>query len=161
MKRILTIWLLLIAGFSFAFGQSSSDSITIKKGFGGNQYYQNDQVLKLPQMVKIMKLNEQASKEIKTAQSTYTLASILGGAGGFMLGWPIGTALGGGEPNWTMAGIGAGLLLVSIPINQKFNTQVKTAVDTFNGDLPTSSFFDKSELKLAFTNNGFGLSMRF
>ncbi len=73
------------------------------------------------QLVKTMEPNEQAYKEIKAAQSTYTLAIIVGGVGGFMVGWPLGTALSGGEPNWIFAGIGAGLIVISIPnINVEF-----------------------------------------
>lgn len=30
---------------------------------------------------------------------------ILSYAGGFMIGWPIGTAIGGGKPAWALAGI--------------------------------------------------------
>ena len=62
-----------------------------------------------------MKPNEQAYKLIKSAQSTYTWGKcIFSYAGGFMIGYPLGTALGGGEPNWAMANIGAGLKAASI-----------------------------------------------
>ena len=78
-----------------------------------------------------------------------------------MVGWQIGAALGGGDPNWALAGIGAGLIVVYIPISQKFNKQAKTAVDTFNGGLKTSSFWDNNELGIGLTGNGVGLSLRF
>jgi len=113
------------------------------------------------QLVNTMKPNDQAYQQIKSAQSSYTLATIIGGVGGFMVGWPIGTALGGGEPNWTMAGIGAGLIVVSIPITQSFNKKAKQAVETYNGGLRTSSFWDKNELKLSMTGNGIGLTLNF
>ena len=56
-----------------------------------------------------------------------------------------------------MAGIGAGLIVVSIPISQSFNKKAKQAVDTYNGGLQTSSFWDKNELKLTMTGNGIEL----
>ena len=161
MKKISLILTLLTICLSFTFGQTSSDSITMKKVFGGYQFYHADKRLNMSKLVKIMQPNEQAYKEIKAAQSTYTIAAIIGGAGGFMVGWPIGTALGGGEANWTMAGIGAGLIVVSIPISQKFNKQAKRSVDTFNGGLKTSSFWDKNELRFSMTENGVGLTLRF
>ena len=161
MRKIAIIITLLTVAYSFTYGQVSTDSITMKKVTGGYQFYQGDKILNMSQLVNTMKLNEEAYKQIKSAQSTYTLVSIIGGVGGFMIGWPIGTALAGGEPNWTMAGIGAGLVVVSIPISQGFNKKAKQAVDTFNGGLKTSSIWDKSELKLSMTGNGIGLTFRF
>ena len=35
--------------------------------------------------------------------------------GGFLIGWPLGTALAGGDPNWTLAAIGAGCVAIAIP----------------------------------------------
>lgn len=161
MRKIAIILTLLVVSMSFTFGQTASDSISMKKVFGGYQFYQGEQRLNVNQLVNTMKPNIQAYQQIKSAQSTYTLATIIGGVGGFMVGWPIGTALGGGEPNWTMAGIGAGLIVVSIPISQSFNKKAKQAVETYNSGLQTSSFWDKNELKLSLTGNGIGLTLNF
>lgn len=161
MRKIAIILTLLVVSKSFTFGQTASDSISMKKVFGGYQFYQGEQRLNVNQLVNTMKPNNQAYQQIKSAQSTYTIATIIGGVGGFMVGWPIGTALGGGEPNWTMAGIGAGLIVVSIPISQSFNKKAKQAVETYNSGLQTSSFWDKNELKLSLTGNGIGLTLNF
>lgn len=161
MRKIAIFLTLLAVSMSFAFGQTASDSISMKKVFGGYQFYQGEQILNMNQLVNMMKPNEQAYQQIKSAQSTFTIATIIGGVGGFMVGWPIGTALGGGEPNWTMAGIGAGLFVVSIPITLSSNKKAKQAVETYNGGLQTSSFWDKNELKLSLTGNGIGLTLNF
>ncbi len=161
MKRIAIIISLLTVTFTFVSGQTSADSISIKKVLGGYQFYHGEKRLNMNQLVKTMEPNEQAYSQIKSAQSTYTLASIVGFAGGFMVGWPIGAAIGRGEPNWTMAGIGAGLIVVSIPISKKYTKQAKQAVDTYNGGLQANSFWDKSELKLSMTGNGIGVTLRF
>ena len=161
MRKIAIILTLLVVSMSFTFGQTASDSISMKKVFGGYQFYQGEQRLNVNQLVNTMKPNNQAYQQIKSAQSIYTLSTIIGGVGGFMVGWPIGTALGGGEPNWTMAGIGAGLIVVSIPISQSFNKKAKQAVETYNSGLQTNSFWDKNELKLSLTGNGLGLTLNF
>ena len=153
--------ILLTVSMTFAFGQTAADSISMKKAFGGYQFYHGVKRLNMNQLVNTMKPNEQAYSQIKSAQSTYTLATIMGGVGGFMVGWPIGTAIGGGEPNWVMAGIGAGLIVFSIPLSQNFNKKAKQAVDTYNLGLKTSSLWDKSELRLSMTENGVGLTFRF
>lgn len=161
MKKIAITLALLAVSMSFMFGQTASDSITMKKVFGGYQFYQGERLLKMSDLTITMVLNNEAYKQIKSARSAYTMASILSYAGGFLVGWPLGTAIGGGEPNWTLAGIGAGLIVVSIPIAQSFNKKAKQAVDTYNGGLQTSSFWDKNELNLSLTGNGIGLTLNF
>ncbi|MDX9919072.1 MAG: hypothetical protein RB289_03650 [Paludibacter sp.] len=161
MKKIAITLALLAVSMSFMFGQTASDSITMKKVFGGYQFYQGERLLKMNDLTITMVLNNEAYKQIKSARSAYTMASILSYAGGFLVGWPLGTAIGGGEPNWTLAGIGAGLIVVSIPITQSFNKKAKQAVDTYNGGLQTSSFWDKNELNLSLTGNGIGLTLNF
>ncbi len=43
-------------------------------------------------------------------------AQVLGGIGGALVGWQLGTYIGGGEPNWTLAAVGGGLIAVAIPL---------------------------------------------
>lgn len=160
MKKTLLICTLLIACTSI-FGQTKSDSIVMKKVFGGYQFYQNEKILNMAQLATVFQANEQAYREFKSAKSSYTLATVIGCVGGFMVGWPIGAALGGGEANWTMAGIGAGLIVVTIPIINKFNKQAKTAVETYNGGQKTGSLLENTELRFGFTGNGIGLAMTF
>jgi hypothetical protein len=44
-------------------------------------------------------------------------AYILAYSGGFMVGYTLGTAIAGGDPNWGVAGIGAGLIVVAVPLS--------------------------------------------
>jgi hypothetical protein len=161
MKRTVIIMTLLSVSLSFTFGQTITESISMKKVFGGYSYYKGEKRLNMNQLVTTMKTNELAYTQIKTAKSTYTFASIVAFAGGFMVGWPVGTAIAGGDPNWTLAAVGAGLIVVSIPISQKYNKQAKQAVDTYNGGLKSTSFWNKNELRLSMTGNGAGLTLRF
>jgi len=161
MKKISILVVLLTVCFSFSFGQASPDTILMKKVFGGYQFLQGGKRLTINKLVKAMEPNSMAHKEIKSAQSNYTFAMILGYAAGFMVGWPIGTAVGGGDPNWVMAGIGAGLVIISIPISQSFNKKAGKAVGIYNSGLRAGSFWDKNELKFAVTNNGVGLTFGF
>lgn len=161
MKKIVIILTLLTMSLTFTLGQTVNDSISAKKVFGGYQFSQGGKRLKVNQLVNAMKPNEQAYNKIKSAKSTYTLATIIGGAGGFMVGYTIGTAIGGGDPNWVMAEIGAGLIVVSIPITLSYNKKAKEAVDTFNDGFKTSSYWNKSELKMTLTGNDIGFTLRF
>lgn len=53
-------------------------------------------------------------------------------AGGFMIGWPIGTAIGGGDPNWGIAAAGVGCVLLSIPLANGYKKNAKEAVSIYN-----------------------------
>ncbi len=161
MKRITVLSIVLLSCLLTCFGQVSRDTITMKKVFGGYLFYQNDKKINMSQLVETMQPNEQAYKEIKKARSTYIISTIIGGAGGFMIGWPIGTALAGGDPEWIMAGIGAGLYVISIPITQKYNKQAKSAVGIYNGGFMNSTTIKKPELKLGFHGSQIGLTFRF
>lgn len=43
--------------------------------------------------------------------------NVLGFMGGGCIGWPLGTAIGGGDPQWAIAGIGAGLIAIGLPLS--------------------------------------------
>ena len=141
--------------------QSTRDSILISKTFGGYQFYQGNTRLNMSQLVNIVKPNERAWQLAKKAHSTNTIGTIIGFAGGALVGWPVGTVLAGGDPEWVIAGIGAGLIVVAIPLSQKFNKQIKQAVSTYNSSLRGTSFWDKKELKILMKGNGVGVVLNF
>ena len=104
---------ILIAGLILpaTYSQVQDTEIIAKKVFGGYKYSQSGKLINYSQMGKIMNAYPEAVSLINKAKTSYAFASILSYAGGFMIGWPIGTAIGGGEPNWTLAAIGAPSLL--------------------------------------------------
>ncbi len=114
------------------------------------------------QLISSMQNNAQAYKEIQQAKSTYVLATVVGATGGYLIGWPLGTALAGGEPNWVLAGVGAGLTLVSIPINKKFMRQARQAVTTYNSSVgKATTSIRKPEFKFTLTGAGIGMAYKF
>lgn len=133
MKRIVLIGLFLLHLFQ-SFAQNQSDSIEIKKGFA-TVFRQHGKKLTLQQLLDITKINTEAYAEMQIAMRNYTIDNILGFAGGFMIGWPIGTAIGGGKPNWALAGIGAGLAVMSVPFDIAFTKHAKNAAKIYNAGL--------------------------
>jgi hypothetical protein len=79
-----------------------------------------------------MKNNQQAFDLVKSAKSNQTWGMILSGTGRFLIGFPIETAIGGGDPKWALAGAGAVLVLATIPILKGFNRKTKKAVELYN-----------------------------
>ena len=137
---LLTFVMLTISTINFAqeainITPNQTDSIELKKIFGGYQFYQNDKLLKFKQLDNLIKSNNEAYDQFKSSKSSRTIATILGYAGGFMIGWPLGTAIAGGKPNWVIAGAGAGLTAISIPISINSNKKLKKAVSIYNSTM--------------------------
>ncbi|MBI3218199.1 MAG: hypothetical protein HYZ44_01680 [Bacteroidetes bacterium] len=140
---------------------AQSDSIRTTKVFGGYKYSQNNQPLTVKQLGAALEINPEASKLFQQAKPNGTAATIFGVAGGFLVGWPIGTAIAGGKPSWELAGIGAGLIVVSIPFSSAFNKKTKEAVSIYNLGNKTSSANWKPEFKLNLSMNQVGVAMKF
>ena len=71
----------------------NAQKIEMKKVFGGYQYTQNGNRMTMGKLVTAMESNSEALKFMKKAKSNNVLASILGGVGGALIGFPIGTAI--------------------------------------------------------------------
>ena len=139
-----------------------AQKIEIDKVGGGHKFTQNGVVLTIDNLSSKVASNEESLRLINKAKSSATFATILGYAGGGLIGWPIGTAIGGGKANWGIAGIGAGLLAIAFPIAGGADKKAKQAVELYNASLnPTSYFQSKPELNVVANANGIGLSMRF
>lgn len=138
--------------------QHRTDSIEITKSFGGYRFYQHNQQLSLKQLQNQLQPNDAAYKLVKSARGSNTFATILGAAGGFLVGWPLGTAIGGGDPNWTMAAIGGGLIGVSVPVSIGANKKLKKAVAIYNDALVTTGS-KPSPLQLQFKHGAGGMGL--
>lgn len=88
--------------------------------------------------------------------------NILAAAGGALIGWPIGTYIGGGEPEWVLAGIGAGLVAIAIPLAIIGNKKCRGY--SFNNQGGGAMYAKKIvpvELGLAAKGNSVGLQLSF
>lgn len=158
MKRMVLILLVILTAILSCNGQK----IEMEEYITGYKFYQNDKYLTTNDLVSIMESNSEAYQLIKSAQSNKIFSQLLGGVGGFLIGWPVGSAIAGDEPNWTMAIVGAGLVFISFPFSAKSNRKTKNAVDIYNAEFLSSLRYEfKPQFRLAIIGNGIGLSMRF
>ena len=159
LKHTLFLLLFLPAVFSAAGQNTTTDTIEIRKAFGTVfRYKGKTQTPK--QLLDLMAPVPEAVKEMEIARSNYSTSAVFGFIGGFLIGWPLGTAIAGGDPNWALAGIGAGVLVISIPFTSAYNRHAKNAIDLYNGSQRHSSL-DGPELHLGMTGNGMGLRLSF
>src|SRR5687767_12676104 len=89
----------------------AQEDIQMQKTFFGTKFISNGRALKPKDVLQLMRSNEEAYPIFKKAKSNYDAAGVLGFTGGFMVGWPLGAAIGGGDPQWGLAAGGAAIIL--------------------------------------------------
>lgn len=114
-------------------GAVSAQEITMYKTFGGVRFERDSVALSQRQVMEILHENPAASTEFKKAKTNSTVSAILGFSGGVLLGFPLGTAVAGGDPEWNLAIAGGVLILGSIPFNRMYKARALTALDIYNG----------------------------
>lgn len=140
----------------------SAQSIEAHKVFGGYKFEQDGKLLNLNELVTIMSENNNTSKLMKEAKSSLGMAQVISFIGGGLMGYPLGQSLGGGNPNWNLAGIGALITAIAIPISSGANKKMKSAVDIYNDGLNQTSHLDyKPTITLRGSMNSFGLVVTF
>lgn len=158
MKNIIIIVLIAISGSLFS--QTVQDSIEIRKGWGNSFRYQG-KLLVPKKLREIVSVNPESVKEIKRAQTNMVMGSILGGVGGALVGYPVGTAIGGGKANWTLAAAGAFAILVSIPFSVAANSHTTKAVRIYNEGIRQTTQVNKLNFELGYTPDGIGVRVKF
>lgn len=94
----------------------------------------------------------------------YTVSgNILAVIGGALIGWPLGTAIGGGDPEWVLAAAGAGVLAIAIPLaiigGRKCNGY--SSIQEPDEKYYTGNKQPAMELQFASTGNTIGLRLQF
>ena len=151
--------LVLCLGISELFGQSLSDTIEIRRS-SGIVFRQNGQDISRKQFLKLIEKDDAAKSEMQIAKQNSDVGNLFSFAGGFCIGYPVGKYIAGGKPNWLSAGIGAGLIVISIPFSTAYFKHVKNAVGYYNDGLKRLSS-SKIDYKLGLNANGMGITVRF
>lgn len=140
---------------------AQSDSLIATIAFGGYEFEQNGKFLTPMAMLKIMESDPEAYPIMLKAKANSGFASILAFSGGFLVGYPVAMAIGGGEPNWSLAGAGAGLIVIAIPLSMIARRNAILAVDIYNSKLSSSQFDQGIKMMLGLHDYGIGLAMKF
>jgi hypothetical protein len=109
------------------------DSVHIESTFWGIRYMQGRQQLSFKEVGSVLATNPEAYALYKKAKTNYVVGNAVGVAGGALIGYSVGSALTGSSPHWSIAAVGAGVLLVAIPFNNGFHRRIRQAVLRYNG----------------------------
>jgi hypothetical protein len=156
-SKITLFFIGLVFICSKALAQNQVDPIVIKKN-SGTHFTQNDKNLKIKQLIFITENSPDALAVMKKARINTGIANTLGFVGGGMVGWQLGQAVAGGTPNWVLAGVGAGIIIVAIPISIQAKNQTIEAIELYNNGLPQTEV-NKLKLDLLMGFNGVGLKL--
>jgi len=151
--------MLFIFGTWMAYSQENHDSIEIKQKLG-KVYLQNGHVLSSNELSCILEKDENAAKELKKAKANLAPIFLFSFSGGALIGWPLGTALGGGNPQWWMVAAGAGLVFCAIPFQAGYNKHVFKAVTIYNSSLKKIGV-NKKIMQFGLLKTGIGIEIIF
>jgi hypothetical protein len=146
--------LLLVCTFGVS-AQSREGDLRMQK----SKIYLDNRVLKPKEVLSVMAGNPEAYAAYKKAKSNYDAGQVIGFIGGFMVGYPLGTALGGGDPQWGIAAGGVGLLLLNIPLSTAYKKHAGNAIELYNGQ--TGSTARNYSIELTPTVTGAKAVLRF
>jgi len=143
----------------------ANDSITINTAKGGDiRGYKNGYLLTIPDYKDLFRNNPEALHEIKVANFDYKFGLYLDYIGGFVVGFCLGSAINGDHLDaswgWTL-GTGAAMAGLGMIIYSSGKSHHRKAVDIYNSAYRKQNLNETSELKIGFTNSGFGLAYRF
>ncbi len=160
------LFIILIPIFIIAISTDSkaqnADTLYLKSNFWGNKFYKGDTIYSINGVLEELAVNEQPYNLMLSAKKDNTFAQIFGAAGGLLIGWPIGTAISGGEPKWYLAGIGAGLVAISIPISINFKKKANEALKNHNSLIRGSAKWNyKPKYLFGLSGNGLRLQIQF
>ena len=155
MKTLLLFLSLLGTMTTFA------QSLTFEKGRGGWQFREDGQILSKPVLQERFSTIPAAAENYQSYRSQMGLAGVLGGIGGVLIGLPLGTAIGGGDPNWWLAGIGAGVVVLAIPIESGAKKKARAAVAAHNASLGSVPDSSRPVRWRVVTARGLGLGLTF
>ncbi len=126
-NRIITLSIVLITFFQ-VHAQVQNDTLAFNK----NRFELNGRIILFNQVTNLMKDNVEALSAIQKVKSNNAATAIFSYAGGFLIGYPFGQVIGGGKPQWKIAGIGVGLVLISIPFSVAARNNARLAVRIYN-----------------------------
>ena len=160
MKNLLLFIAMLCLIATTAIAQN--DTITREKKGVGKVYMQNGRILSMRMLERSLQGNDEATRELKKGKTNVAVASGLSFAGGFVIGYEPGTALGSGKPiDLAVIGAGAGFVVIAIPFTQAGQKHIKNAVGMYNRSKRKTAMHFDPDFKLAFTGTGLGLRIGF
>ncbi len=139
---------------TFVYAQNA-DSLVFSKG----NIVRANQILSKKEAFEVLGSNPLSAKELEKAKNNNIGSSVLGGIGGFGLGYGLVDILFKREQGYYIAGGGLAFALLGIPFSVAANKRYKNSVELYNKGLKPNSSYLKPVLLPS--SNGIGLCLKF
>ncbi|PPK87356.1 hypothetical protein CLV84_0296 [Neolewinella xylanilytica] len=139
----------------------TAQRIEAEKVFGGYEYTQNGQMLRMGDLVDRMEPETEAYDLMRSARTNLTIAKVLALPAGALIGWSLSAGIADGDTNWKLAAVGGGLIVAMIPFSSAGNRKSRAAVDLHNERLGFRLPDDRPVFALAATKDGLGRTVGF
>lgn len=160
MKTYLTLIILVVASMlNQTYAQGLDEVVVQKKGLGF-AYYHGGREISKNELLYVLKNDPEAQRMIKKSNRNIFPGKVLRYAGAATLGLAVGTYLTGGAPSWTAAGIGAGLVFISLPFTGAVLKHEQEAIYVYNGGVQYASK-PKVDMTLGYEQYGATLKINF
>ncbi|MEI7503652.1 MAG: hypothetical protein WCJ61_10250 [Paludibacter sp.] len=138
-----------------------NDSIQITKISSGYKFMYKGENLSMDRLGVLSNKNATSAKYYSQAKGTSGLLLVMSYVGGGLIGYPIGTFLGGGKPYWNLAIAGCGILVISLPIISSVNNNLLKAANAYNEASKISRNDNFYDVKLGLSPSGLALIVKF
>lgn len=149
-----TVLLSLLIGSIYS---GFSQQLEIKSNFWGTKIYQDGKLIGIKGLTEITSSHKNANDFALKAKTNKGFSDVFGGVGGFLVGWSIGTKIGGGKFNNNLFYTGLGVIAVGIPFSIGMAKNAKKSVEAYNGNTGVSSV----QYSIIANSKGLGLSLNF
>lgn len=160
MKFIICLFFTVITTLQCV-AQAQCDSISIVERRAKVDFTKCGITLTPAQLFEVLREDPNTESEVKPAAMFY-LSNVLLNTGGILmvtLGVE-GAIFRDEDPDWVLTGIGAGAILLAIPLKKAFQKRAKRAVNIYNESYRADSNF-KPEWSFHVGQSGVGLAMKF
>lgn len=168
MKRLTLLAILIVVALSSVCAQNENKTIEVKNTVFNYEYYRNGERVSIGDIKYFLSQDSVAYPWAKKARTRKVFADTFGISGAVLFaGGTISVlAYGNTHHGLYMASLaavysGAALLIASIPLSVSAKRHSIKAVNIYNENLKSTSYWDNAELNFGFIGNGIGLTLSF
>ena len=161
-RAVLFFGILALMWSPCANGQTAPDSIRIIENGLSTKFLIQRLELGPDALVRQTEEYALANRHMRRARTYDVFAKMFAYSGGFLIGWPLGTAIAGGDANWTLLGIGGGLIVLGLPFVSGYVSNAKKGAKIYNEELRIEQNNRRSiEIGIGFVPTGLGVRIGF
>ena len=159
MKNLFIFSVFVLTSTLATFAQSTNIEV-VEKGLFKNKVYVKCGIEMTPmQLVNLFGKDPNLKDYYKPIALNNAASAVLNAIGSALIFWPLAESLyDKSDPNWNLAYIGAGCIVLSIPFKNAYNKHARRAVQYYNSGYQKTSAV---HFNLNLDSNGLGIAMKF